>query len=725
MENETETSELYECNYSTKADSLTITFRNTQFHEHIKHRLEIKYNFYLNKNGNGYQTTFEHNGEKCVITVYFNRTLFVQGKPCRVWKSEVYDEFLQNYCLTNDCSMSKSYTMSASPESSPRRSPLIASLSRIVNSLRSPGRRMSLREHENNTPTKRFESSFSSVNDNTLTGQISRSNSLSDSCPVAMATQSSLNTNECSPVSANEETIVKRVQTKQSKRKSKQNKQVNNEETHVKEVTEGQLVYDELKKANEILRKKNNEQTEKAGKLESEINSLKTSLKTQSERSDKLTNEVKSLRNEISAKTAKVLVSEEECTKLKQNVEQLLREKADLVTQLIKSQVTSETLDSKLQHVTTSLEMKFDAEMTNLKSSVLKELNEMKSIANTCTTPPTSGQSHTPVNVKIPASTPVNSNVNTNQPSSSTMGRPSGISNNRESNTDPKTRQLKAFVAGDSITKRLSAKKMSDQNLTVKIKSNSGGRIESVEKSITEASGSDKQFIQDVDLVLLHVGTNNVTDGDSAEMISSKLENAVIKIKSTCHKAKVVISSILPRKTERVIVNIINTTNGLLSDMCTKTGCYFLDNDKTMFKNGRPDFSLFHDNVHLNLEGGKIFGTSLRNTMESLLGLYQPENKKPEVIDIDNSDDDSINEGNNQHFQMGRYSGGSQRGPFRTNNFGRSASVQNKQNNSGYNQNWFQNNNRYNSSYQNSFYHNRNNQNVVYMPVPVWGNRKY
>ena len=38
-------------------------------------------------------------------------------------------------------------------------------------------------------------------------------------------------------------------------------------------------------------------------------------------------------------------------------------------------------------------------------------------------------------------------------------------------------KSITAFIAGDSIIKRLSANKMNDTNLRVKVKSNSGGRV--------------------------------------------------------------------------------------------------------------------------------------------------------------------------------------------------------------------------------------------------------
>lgn len=213
MENEIETCELYECNYSTKADSLTITFLNTDFYNHIKHELQNKYNFCLNINENGHQSTVELDGKKCVITLYFNTTLFIQGKLCKQWKREIYDELFERYCLIHGCLTSSSSTVSISPESS-QRSPLIASLSRMVNRLRSPGKRTPLKEH---TSTNKSETSPSLFTLNsTPIGHPNRSNSNSMSIngPTTIDTDS----NACSPLIDNEETVVKRVQTKQNKK---------------------------------------------------------------------------------------------------------------------------------------------------------------------------------------------------------------------------------------------------------------------------------------------------------------------------------------------------------------------------------------------------------------------------------------------------------------------------------------------------------------------------
>jgi len=74
---------------------------------------------------------------------------------------------------------------------------------------------------------------------------------------------------------------------------------------------------------------------------------LNNALKTQSEKhSDKITAEFYKVRRDINPRNAKLITAQENNFKLREKNEKLCKEKSELVTQLIRLQVNSETLDS-------------------------------------------------------------------------------------------------------------------------------------------------------------------------------------------------------------------------------------------------------------------------------------------------------------------------------------------------------------------------------------------
>ena len=73
MESEVETCSNYECKYSNKAVSLTIL--NEEYNKDVKCELESLYNFHLNKNKNGVESSSIYIDCTCVITLYFNKTI--------------------------------------------------------------------------------------------------------------------------------------------------------------------------------------------------------------------------------------------------------------------------------------------------------------------------------------------------------------------------------------------------------------------------------------------------------------------------------------------------------------------------------------------------------------------------------------------------------------------------------------------------------------------------
>ena len=68
---------------------------------------------------------------------------------------------------------------------------------------------------------------------------------------------------------------------------------------------------------------------------------------------------------------------------------------------------------------------------------------------------------------------------------------------------------------------------------------------------------------------------------------------------------KIIVSSVLPEKKDRLVNDMIEKTNKSLQTMWEESGHYFLNNSNTFIYQGLVDASLYRDNIHLNAKGGK------------------------------------------------------------------------------------------------------------------------
>ena len=167
------------------------------------------------------------------------------------------------------------------------------------------------------------------------------------------------------------------------------------------------------------------------------------------------------------------------------------------------------------------------------------------------------------------------------------------------------------MILGDSVTRILSSKRLSDNDLIVKIESHSGGRLQDLHNSVTRMAETDEEIICIADVILLHCGTNNLSDGDSEGSVTEQLERITAIIEDVNPFCKIVISSILPHKNDRLGNQLIKQTNQSLEQLCSTKEYCFMDNTERLMTNGAPDPTVYKDNIHLNAKGGKGFGEAI------------------------------------------------------------------------------------------------------------------
>lgn len=608
--------ELFSCTYSDKAHAITVTVFDPSLFLRLKSALSSIYVFQPNKNQNGIETVISENNSKSVVTLYHNnKTIFIQGKGCKVWKESVLDGIMDNESH-NDHPETPQPTH-PSPKQSSSRSPLML-INRLVNSLRSPSKRSPFKSNVKSSHQVTSEStSNTTVNIDTLSANSLLSQDDSFQCCDSPTLHPEADTSNSST-----QYLPSEFQDHLKKTQDVPPKPTNMDETNVKQVVGEDLSMKELQKSINLLKSKLNEQSNKTGKLERELERVKTSLQSQTEINNSLASEVNHLKKELSSCTAKCLILEEQKSKLKTTIDKLSKEKSELVTQMIKNQNTMANTDSQIQTITDCMEIKLQAEMSSLKQSLLQELSEIKMVME---------------NKKVaePAQKKPSSSTSTNLPEQTNKKSKSISSFDKTNTPSQESKPMSVFIAGDSITKRLSPSKMSDANISVRIRSHSGAQINTIHNNLKDTKRGEQEQVKKSDVFVLHAGTNDVSNGESVDSIMSNVKSVINTVKSLNPKVKIVLSSVLPRKSEKVVNNIISNVNSEIKSLCEKSNYTFLDNNPFLIQDGRVDFKLFFDHVHLNTPGGKLFGTNIRKCLESLLNVQS--GNDPEIISIDDS----------------------------------------------------------------------------------------
>ena len=239
----------------------------------------------------------------------------------------------------------------------------------------------------------------------------------------------------------------------------------------------------------------------------------------------------------------------------------------------------------------------FTTEMTNIRAQIEKSMNIRRE-----TSTKTMSKQQT-VHQKQPSGLPTNTGA-------------TPVPNRNNSNNGTNRVEKTAFIAGDDLTRVLSRNKISVSSLDIKIKSHVNGRQSSVKNTFINMSQDQPDFISNADAVVLHVGTNDISDGETPERIISEFKGIVDTVRNINSGGKIIVSSVLPRRNDKLANKVIDQTNLALRKICEDKSCHYLDNYPLFCKNGMPDTTFYKDNMNLNAKGGKVLSVSIRQKTE-------------------------------------------------------------------------------------------------------------
>lgn len=112
------------------------------------------------------------------------------------------------------------------------------------------------------------------------------------------------------------------------------------------------------------------------------------------------------------------------------------------------------------------------------------------------------------------------------------------------------------------------------------------------------------------DYLILHIGTNNINNGDAKGSMMSDFGNLIARIKKKKSSMRIIVSSILPRpcdhdKTDNMIKDF---NKSLRLEMASDLGFHFVESWKAVSKFGtyrRYLFAKKDKGLHLNTEGSR------------------------------------------------------------------------------------------------------------------------
>ena len=118
------------------------------------------------------------------------------------------------------------------------------------------------------------------------------------------------------------------------------------------------------------------------------------------------------------------------------------------------------------------------------------------------------------------------------------------------------------------------------------------------------------------EMILIHTGTNDLETTKTADLLASKISNLVNTTAKEFPSAKMIYSSLLPRRD--VPFNEISKTNSLIEKVCSRI------TNVHLFEHSYLNISqqnILHDQKHLNQDGVKLFAKNLKDAIYDILKL--------------------------------------------------------------------------------------------------------
>ena len=595
---------LYNLVNSKNIDSFTVTFFNEQTLKEITEILNAEYTFKTNSNGSGTIATTEAGSQKVVLNLYNSKKLLIQGAGSWEWRNTAFRDISRKLtpCNVENTQINPGNTPNRLRSESAKvvnmnSSPINKTVDRLINEIISP-RAASTPVNLKTANTQNALSKSSTAKPKKTPSKLSAlagSNSNQDDRVNDLATEDetcvkqsyTMDNNHTTNKASSSTEVTSQITTFKSEleKQKKENKEL--QKTSRDLLTQAQT----LKKENEKLRNA-------VGAKESEINIAKKKLQENSKTIKQHEQKIKELQNKNASASADRLMLGEQNTKLKDEIKDIKAEKLKLVDILMQNTGASDTIESKLERGFEDLKEELSNEIKQIKDQISKSME---------------------ITGRQSATSPMNTD-NNERNLSQNIQNPGLQSTSANKNQHAKT----VFIAGDDTTSVLSPRILSDSNMTVKIKTHRGGRIITLKNTLEKLASDSSDSTKNMQAVVLHAGANDISDAQPAETVANELKKAASIIRTVNPETKILISSITPRRNDRLVNSAISEANHSIKNTCQEHDFMFIDNDKSFYKDTKPDVSLYRDGINLNKKGGKFLGQNIQEALRAILVDTEP-----------------------------------------------------------------------------------------------------
>ena len=185
-------------------------------------------------------------------------------------------------------------------------------------------------------------------------------------------------------------------------------------------------------------------------------------------------------------------------------------------------------------------------------------------------------------------------------------GGNSSHNKSKQNQTDPANQQRKTIiVVGDSILNGINENGLSKnaKKHNVKVRAHPGATSRDLIDHIKPVARRKPS------LIVVHVGTNDITNNvDTEEM----LQTLVNDVKKESPDTEIAISGLVTRKDKPGIEKKVSSLNTCLKNLCARSQLYFIEND-------RVDGScLGKKKLHLNIKGNSILARNFVNYFDNI-----------------------------------------------------------------------------------------------------------
>ena len=591
---------LYNILAGKKLDSCTIEFYTQPTFDQLSKLLQAQYKFKKTANGTANVATTAAEARKVVLTLYTTKKLVIQGSGAWTWRNTVFRGLSSQLSITGSktCFTDSNSTPPRQTENTTDTSSPTTLLNKVWNRIKSPRSASTPRSSSPNqakqasakkTKTTKHDASKSTPKSNHSTIEIDSEDEITCVKQLYISTDNDTSKNQQKITKEADPTSLSKIKADLEKYK-KANKDL--QESSRKLLKETKTLKQDHEKVVKALETKNKEVISLKSKQES-------CVKIQQEKEQT----IKQLKEKLASVSAERLIFEEHNNKLKTDIKALQSEKSELVGKLVQSTGNADTIEHKIE-----------SEIGELREALMTEILQIKEQVKKSTAIQSQMSSNSSTTQKNKDTT--KQNQHTNQ---SGVMPPAPINQLAQSKS--------VFIAGDDMTSNLSSRIMSSNGMSVKIKTHREGRIRIIENSLVKLAEENRSYLTNLDAVILHAGAGNITDADTTDSIVSGLKDAAETVHNVNPEAMIVISSILPRRNDRLTNTVISQTNQALMEVCKEQDYKFIDNDKVFLNDGRPDVSLYRDPRHLNKKGGKVFGQNIQETLIEILHIPQGETR--------------------------------------------------------------------------------------------------